>query len=125
MIEFEWLYAKCKDLVRNGLFDEALDLMNAAIKSQQLQFSSEHKLKLILLKGHTYRNMRDHIQAIYQYRQAYSIKESDIILMFIAQCYWLMEDHKKAATEIDKVTIPGLVETYEYWKQHIAEREGR
>ncbi len=125
MIEFVWLYAKWKDLVRNGLFDEALDLLNATIKSQQDQSPVRYTSTLILLKGDTYRKMKRYAEAIYQYKKAHSVEASDLLLSSIAECYWMMGDHEQAAREIAKVTMPYVVKSYEYWKQYIAEREGR
>ncbi len=125
LTEFVWLHAKWRDLVDAGLFDEALDVLDATIASHQDQSSIRYVSMLIQMKGDTYRKMKRYDEAIDQYKQAHSVEASDVSLSSIAECYWLMGDHEQAAREIAKVTMPYMVKRYEYWKQHIADREGR
>ena len=124
--EFVWLQAKRNDLVDAGLFNEALDVLDATIEFHQAQDQSSIRYvsMLIQMKADTYRKMKRYDEAIEQYKQAHSVEASDFSISSIAECYWLMGDHKQAATEIAKITMPYMVTRYEYWKQHIAEREG-
>jgi len=126
LTEFVWLHAKWRDLAISGLFNEALDLLDVTIKfhQDQDQPSVRYLSTLISLKGDTYRKMKRYDEAINQYKQAHSVEESDVLLSHIAECYWMMGDPEQAEREIARVTMPYVVKSYEYWKQHIADREG-
>ena len=121
--EFVWLRAKWSDLTDDGLFDETLDVLGAAIASHQDQSPVRYLSTLIQLKGDTYRKMKRYDEAIDQYKQAHSVEADDVFFSSIAECYWLMSDHEQAAREIAKVAMPYVVKGYEYWKKHIADRE--